>query len=182
MILTRAEVAELTGRKTRAGQIEVLKRYGVHHLVAGDGWPRVLDAWLVSVLPEPPEPKPVRPHQWMSKEWRNWIRTRQQIVSAAPRAVPYTTDEHIYALIDGNEIIYIGRSHDVEYRWHRHRVMGRRFDRVWVLTGFPDACVDLMEAMYIHGLEPVENTLIPLRPDCIPSDVHLPSLFNEGEP
>ena len=47
MILTRAEVVELTGRKTRAGQIAVLAQNGVRFLIAADGWPRVLEAAVI---------------------------------------------------------------------------------------------------------------------------------------
>ncbi len=47
MILSRAEVVELTGRKTRAGQIAVLARNGVRFLIAADGWPRVLEAAVI---------------------------------------------------------------------------------------------------------------------------------------
>lgn len=47
MILSRAEVADLTGRKTRAGQIGVLARNGVRFIIAADGWPRVLEAAVI---------------------------------------------------------------------------------------------------------------------------------------
>jgi hypothetical protein len=41
LLLTRAEVAELTAARTKAGQIAVLRRNGIHYIVAADGWPSV---------------------------------------------------------------------------------------------------------------------------------------------
>jgi hypothetical protein len=44
LCLSRTEIAELTRAKTRAGQIRVLQRNGVRHIIAADGWPSVTRA------------------------------------------------------------------------------------------------------------------------------------------
>lgn len=41
MFLSHEEVCELTGAKTRAGQIENLRMNGVRHTVKRNGWPAV---------------------------------------------------------------------------------------------------------------------------------------------
>jgi hypothetical protein len=41
LCLSRDEVAELTGAKTRAGQIRVLRSNGIYHVIAAGGWPNV---------------------------------------------------------------------------------------------------------------------------------------------
>ena len=48
MILTRDEVADLTGYRRPQRQIAKLKTYGVRFFVAADGYPRVLRADLES--------------------------------------------------------------------------------------------------------------------------------------
>lgn len=40
-LLTRDEVAELTGVKTKTGQRQVLARNHINHIVRKDGWPMV---------------------------------------------------------------------------------------------------------------------------------------------
>lgn len=52
MILTRAELATLTGCKTRSGQIRVLTANGVRFIVAADGWPRVLESAVIQAAGE----------------------------------------------------------------------------------------------------------------------------------
>jgi hypothetical protein len=41
IMLTRQEVADLTGRKLKSLQIKTLARMGIQHWVAADGHPRV---------------------------------------------------------------------------------------------------------------------------------------------
>jgi len=45
--LTHAEVCELTGAGTKAGQIAVLARNGIRHTVKRSGWPCVTTAALI---------------------------------------------------------------------------------------------------------------------------------------
>ena len=181
MILTRAEVVELTGRKTRAGQIAVLAQNGVRFIIAADGWPRVLEAALVSWLPEPVPVPAERPWVWMAREWRRWIVPRASILSAPPASAPFAPCQHVYALIDGDEITYVGRSHQPEMRFeHNRRYSGRRFTRTWTISGFPDDAADFVEAMYILGLRPPENSLEPRWPDGVPKHVDLAALFEVG--
>jgi hypothetical protein len=39
--LTRGEVSELTGKRTRPAMIKTLRQMGLKFRVGGDGWPRV---------------------------------------------------------------------------------------------------------------------------------------------
>ncbi len=48
MFLTHDEVCELTGARTRAGQIENLRRNGVRHTIKRNGWPSVTKAAIIS--------------------------------------------------------------------------------------------------------------------------------------
>lgn len=48
MFLTHNEVCELTGAKTKAGQIENLKRNGVRHTIKRNGWPSVTKAAIIN--------------------------------------------------------------------------------------------------------------------------------------
>lgn len=54
IFLTRAQVAELTGARTRRRQIEVLVRNGVRHTINAAGWPVVTRA-AVEGQPEQPQ-------------------------------------------------------------------------------------------------------------------------------
>lgn len=47
MFLTHEQVCELTGAKTRAGQLETLKRNGIRHTVKRNGWPSVATAAII---------------------------------------------------------------------------------------------------------------------------------------
>lgn len=40
--LTHEQVCELTGAKTKAGQVTVLKRNGIRHTIKINGWPCVV--------------------------------------------------------------------------------------------------------------------------------------------
>ena len=44
--LTHAQVCELTGARTKAGQIAVLAQNGIRHTVKRNGWPCVISASL----------------------------------------------------------------------------------------------------------------------------------------
>lgn len=44
LFLTRAEVAELTGARTKRRQISVLVRNGIRHTINAAGWPMVARA------------------------------------------------------------------------------------------------------------------------------------------
>lgn len=44
--LSHQEVCELTGAKTKAGQISVLVRNGIRHTIKRSGWPCVITAAL----------------------------------------------------------------------------------------------------------------------------------------
>lgn len=61
MFLTRDQVAELTGAKTRARQIANLRQNGIRHTINAAGWPVVTVAVVEGTTkrPEPP-PKPWR--------------------------------------------------------------------------------------------------------------------------
>jgi len=48
MFLTSAEVIELTGAKTKAGQVVNLKRNGVRHTIKASGWPSVTTAAIIA--------------------------------------------------------------------------------------------------------------------------------------
>ena len=46
--MTHNEVCELTGAKTKAGQIRVLTRNGIRHTIKANGWPCVIAAALLA--------------------------------------------------------------------------------------------------------------------------------------
>ena len=46
--LSHEDVCTLTGAKTKAGQIMVLKRNGIRHTIKRNGWPFVVSAALLS--------------------------------------------------------------------------------------------------------------------------------------
>lgn len=48
MFLTHDEVCELTDAKTKAGQIENLKRNGIRHTIKRSGWPSVTKAAIIA--------------------------------------------------------------------------------------------------------------------------------------
>ncbi|USW94232.1 DUF4224 domain-containing protein [Pseudomonas proteolytica] len=45
--LSHEDVCELTGAKTKAGQILVLSRNGIRHTIKRNGWPCVISASLL---------------------------------------------------------------------------------------------------------------------------------------
>ncbi|AZF05668.1 MULTISPECIES: DUF4224 domain-containing protein [unclassified Pseudomonas] len=46
--LSHEDVCELTGAKTKAGQIMVLSRNGIRHTIKRNGWPCVISASLLA--------------------------------------------------------------------------------------------------------------------------------------
>lgn len=59
--LSHDQVCELTGAKTKAGQIIVLKRNGIRHTIKRNGWPCVVASALTGetfTTPEKPAWKP----------------------------------------------------------------------------------------------------------------------------
>lgn len=46
--LSHEDVCELTGAKTKAGQIIVLSRNGIRHTIKRNGWPCVISASLLT--------------------------------------------------------------------------------------------------------------------------------------
>lgn len=61
--LTHEEICQLTGARTRAGQIENLRRNGVRHTIKRNGWPCVT---VNAVTGEGPKEEPVIP--WRSSK------------------------------------------------------------------------------------------------------------------
>ncbi|NUU35172.1 DUF4224 domain-containing protein [Pseudomonas sp. C2B4] len=47
--LSHEQVCELTGAKTKAGQITVLKRNGIRHTIKRNGWPCVVTSALTGL-------------------------------------------------------------------------------------------------------------------------------------
>lgn len=52
--LTHAEVCELTGARTRAGQIRVLAKNGIRHTIKMNGWPCVTAAAVIGSVHQVP--------------------------------------------------------------------------------------------------------------------------------
>ncbi|WP_315336267.1 DUF4224 domain-containing protein [Pseudomonas grimontii] len=46
--LSHEDVCELTGARTKAGQIQVLSRNGIRHTIKRNGWPCVISASLLA--------------------------------------------------------------------------------------------------------------------------------------
>lgn len=55
MFLTHEEVCELTGARTKAGQIANLKSNGIRHTVKKSGWPSVAAANVIGLANAPAE-------------------------------------------------------------------------------------------------------------------------------
>ncbi|WP_433770835.1 DUF4224 domain-containing protein [Pseudomonas putida] len=55
LFLNHEQVCELTGAKTKAGQITVLKRNGIRHTIKRNGWPCVIASSLSGDPVTPPE-------------------------------------------------------------------------------------------------------------------------------
>jgi hypothetical protein len=47
--LSHEQVCELTGAKTKAGQITILKRNGIRHTIKRNGWPCVVASALTGL-------------------------------------------------------------------------------------------------------------------------------------
>lgn len=52
MFLTHEEVCELTGARTKAGQLENLRRNGIRHTIKRNGWPSVTKAAIIQSWPD----------------------------------------------------------------------------------------------------------------------------------
>ena len=63
LFLTRAEVAELTGARTKRRQISVLVRNGVRHTINAAGWPMVARA----VIEGSAQSDATQRHHWVSE-------------------------------------------------------------------------------------------------------------------
>jgi len=48
--LSHEEVCTLTGAKTKAGQVQVLKRNGIRHTIKRSGWPCVIASALTGEI------------------------------------------------------------------------------------------------------------------------------------
>ncbi|TLP71320.1 DUF4224 domain-containing protein [Pseudomonas nitroreducens] len=47
VFLTHEEICQLTGARTKAGQVRVLKQNGIKHTIKMNGWPCVISANLL---------------------------------------------------------------------------------------------------------------------------------------
>lgn len=57
-LLTHEEICQLTGARTKAGQVLVLKRNGIRHTIKRNGWPAVtVNAVTGEPTEVPSEPK-----------------------------------------------------------------------------------------------------------------------------
>lgn len=63
MFLTHEEVCDLTGARTKAGQIETLKRNGIRHTVKRNGWPSVTTAAIIQDQSAPTEQRGWKPRK-----------------------------------------------------------------------------------------------------------------------
>ncbi|WP_188636886.1 DUF4224 domain-containing protein [Halopseudomonas pertucinogena] len=63
MFLTHEEVCELTGARTKAGQLENLRRNGVRHTIKRNGWPSVTKAAVIQGHADQGEPLAWRPRK-----------------------------------------------------------------------------------------------------------------------
>ncbi|WXL27721.1 DUF4224 domain-containing protein [Ectopseudomonas mendocina] len=55
--LSHDQVCELTGARTKAGQISVLKKNGIRHTIKLNGWPSVTTQAITSTGTETPDIK-----------------------------------------------------------------------------------------------------------------------------
>lgn len=55
VFLTQAEIRQLTGAGTKAGQIANLCRNGIRHTIKANGWPAVLASAVQGSMPESAE-------------------------------------------------------------------------------------------------------------------------------
>lgn len=53
--LTHDEIVQLTGARTKAGQIENLRRNGIRHTIKASGWPAVIASAVIGGIPGPVE-------------------------------------------------------------------------------------------------------------------------------
>lgn len=54
--LTHAQVCELTGARTKAGQISNLKKNGIRHSIKMNGWPAVTTDAVIATTPAEAKP------------------------------------------------------------------------------------------------------------------------------
>lgn len=57
--LSHEEVCELTGARTKAGQVRVLSRNGIRHTIKLSGWPCVTTAAVLGMDQESKSPEPI---------------------------------------------------------------------------------------------------------------------------
>lgn len=61
--LSHDDVCQLTGARTKAGQIMNLKRNGIRHTIKVNGWPSVTTAAVTAVGGAAPEPSTWQPRK-----------------------------------------------------------------------------------------------------------------------
>lgn len=61
--LTHEEVCELTGAKTKAGQVRVLKQNGIRHTLKMNGWPAVTTHAVTGESSKEPAVIPWKPNK-----------------------------------------------------------------------------------------------------------------------
>ncbi|HCE6896223.1 TPA: DUF4224 domain-containing protein [Pseudomonas aeruginosa] len=61
--LTHEEICQLTGAKTKAGQVCVLKQNGIRHTIKMNGWPAVSTHAVTGEHSEEPAVIPWRPNK-----------------------------------------------------------------------------------------------------------------------
>lgn len=98
---------------------------------------------------------------WLRARWRSCIVSRNEIIRSAV-ARPDGGVSCIYALLQDDEIVYVGKAATLHIRleWHRNYT-AKQFNRVWVSDTFAKPLLDTMEAMYIVGLMPPLNKRRP---------------------
>jgi hypothetical protein len=141
MFLSDAEVAELTGRKTKKAQAEWLKRNNVkfyenrERIVVPKGAVEKLNS-------RPYDPFDLKPSI--------------SDISSGKAGKFFNRSEHgIYLLWDGNEIVYVGRTTNLFSRATNHQV-DKQFDRIQFVK-MPRDRQDIYEMELIKELRPKYN-------------------------
>lgn len=107
----------------------------------------------------PWELEDISPIQWLENNVDRFVMPINDICVYEGCQNQFVSDG-VYFLIDGYDLIYIGKSHELEFRLQAHKRNGVNFDQVRLISGIPRTWLEAVEDYYIYMLQPTMNNRV----------------------
>lgn len=174
MFLTPADLVQLTGYKSPAGQVRWLDARGWRYerdragrvivsrayaeaMMAGGQAPRVARGAPVW-MSEPWIAEGKSPIKWLDDHWDEFSQSRTSVLmQSVPREREHElVTQGVYFLCHEGSVVYVGISEAIDWRLEQHRAAGKRFSSAWAFE-CPGMVAQQLEAFYYQAWRPALN-------------------------